>query len=113
MKQGWYFFINDNDYFVISERDKKTKTFAKRILDTMFKEQIVNAQPLQGDIDLIFSRLRKATLEVKHCNFKNGKSFDYYDIYGKDFTCGKRLDENKTFVLIEERTNICLERKFK
>ena len=107
MKQGWYFFLNNNDYFIVSKKMKKTKTCAQRILDAMYKEQIIKAQPLQGDIDLIFSRLAKATLEVKHCKFKNGEPFDYYDICGENFTCGKRLDENKTFILVENESKEC------
>lgn len=97
MKNGWYFNIGRKEYFVETERQNKTRTFAEKILDA------IGAEKSDGNIKYILYSLIKAHLEIKHCPDipdMGIKAHDYYNIFGKNFSgYGSDVEDGKTVIL--------------
>ena len=97
MKTGWYFNVGRREFFVETERQNKTRTFAEKILDAM-KEDVS-----EGKINYILHHLIKAQLEIKHCPAipdMGIKPHDYYNIFGKNFSGYGSEDVNDGMTVI-------------
>lgn len=88
-KNGFYFWIECKDVFVVTDRKNKTTHLAQQICEKM------GYPASQNNISELLYRLSKATYQIK--TLTNGRS--YYDISGDNFSCGNFVDENNTIII--------------
>lgn len=74
MKQGYFFFYNQTDHFIITTAKRKTKTLCEKVI-TAFGYRLN-----ENTVKWLQSAMQPATLEVKTCSHG-----EYYDIYGDGF----------------------------
>lgn len=101
MLKGFTVFLphRQSDLFVVTDRSKKTRKFARFIITEMSEHfRYQNEEQLQEWENYIYSHLQPAACERK--TLSNGR--EYYDIHGENFGGrGSFLDEGKTFFLYE------------
>lgn len=89
--EGFTFYLSGKDYYIITNRDRKTEKMCIQVLEKLGHKEIS-----KDLIDDLRYRMKPATMQIK--SLENGRS--YYDIHGDGFGGnGGFLDENKTVVM--------------
>ena len=88
IKEGFYFFGADHDFFVETEQKVKSRKLARKIAEAISFE--VN----DYTIETIFKRLQKASCKDACFTNSEGKKVYGYEIWGENFAGYGSVDKN-------------------
>jgi hypothetical protein len=95
MKNGFLLTINNIDYFIVTNQERKTKRIIIDLLNKIQNHFNLYSEITDAHIEYYKNKIYKATLEIKEIS--NGRK--YYDINGADFGGhGDFIDLNKTVI---------------
>lgn len=91
---GFTFYLNHKDYFVVTDRKNKTAALAEKVL------LLIGCPVTPGNTAEILRRMRKAVCDLCFCEWTNRLEKHSYDIHGDGFGgIGSWVDDGETILL--------------